>query len=83
MVLSSSRALLDGSKSSLIYEFSMPDLPTRLARKHVNDWKLYGEIGADLHLYVAAAIREALQETRKCVRDCQHQLHGCDRCWNL
>ena len=39
-----------------------PDLPTRLARKCVQDWEEYGAIYADLRLYVAAAVREAARK---------------------
>ena len=42
-----------------------PDFATELARKCVQDWEEYGTIHADLHLYIAAAMREALEEAEK------------------
>ena len=45
-----------------------PDFATELARKCVQDWEEYGTIHADLHLYIAAAMREALEEAEKIAR---------------
>ena len=49
-----------------------PDFATELARKCVQDWEEYGTIHADLHLYIAAAMREALEEAETATR--------CERC---